>query len=322
MIRLVAFVLMVAATPVFAEDDPRKLAEAGFSAFRNKDLDTAEKLTREAIGKAGGDDDVKGAALYNLGQILEAKKDKPGATQAYKDSIALRKNGIVRDALRALDAAAADASDTYAPKPMQGPFNAMDDYCKQWLVKMEPSEQKQYLPECAKAPALAAKKAFKTPAGFESVELLAQYNGDGLVRAKVGGKIYIAALSPYQESGRCNQPTWTLAGATMHGSAIELDYGITGNCNDRDGSVQYEETGIIVVGIGASKQPSATSFRSATIEDNGSKKKSFNQTRKLTWTKDNTGLDVKIVTDSGDAFEETGRRDSNDIRGHHTIALP
>jgi hypothetical protein len=28
------------------------------------------------------------------------------------------------------------------------------------------------------------------------------------------------------------------------------------------------------------------------------------------------------VTDSGDAFEETGRRDSNDIRGHHTIALP
>ena len=313
--------VMAMATPVFAEDDPRKLAEAGFTAFQHKDLVTAEKLTRDAIAKAPNDEDVRGAALYNLGQILEAKQDKPGATQAYKDSLAIRKNGIVRDALRALDPAAADASDTYAPKAMQGPFDTMDDYCKAWLVKMDATAQKQYLPECARAQALVAKKPWKTPAGFDSLEFLRQYNEDFLVRAKVAGKIYIAVVSPYQESGRCQVADGTFDGVALHGNAIELDYGITGHCADRDGSVDYVEKGIVVVGIGASKRPSSTTFRTSTVETD-KRKKTFEQARRLAWTNDNTGLDVKTVTDSGDAFESSGRRDSNDIRGHHAIAFP
>ncbi|MFT3697783.1 MAG: tetratricopeptide repeat protein [Kofleriaceae bacterium] len=324
--RLVVVVVMLSGSPVFA-DDPRKQAEAGYAAFQKKDYDTAEKLTRQAIDGAGTDEQVKGAALYNLGQILEAKKDKTGAAKAYKDSLALRKNGIVRDALRALDPAAADDSDTFKPKAMQGPFGTMDDYCKAWLtapdVHMDAAALKQYLPECAKAIVLKPGKAFKVPAGFEALELLDLYSGDLLVRAKVDGKLYVTPISTYIENGRCGEPKWVFDSATVRGAATELAYHVTGSCADRDGGIAYSERAIAVVGIGPSKKPSVTELRSETLEtDDQSHKKTFVQTRTLAWAKDGTSVDVKVTAYTGDSFESSGRRDTDDVRGHHTIAFP
>jgi tetratricopeptide (TPR) repeat protein len=82
------------------------LAELGWAAYLAGDLDTARRNTELAIA-GDATDRTRGAALYNLGRILEDRSDKDGAAAAYQRSLALRPNEVVQTRLTTLTAAGA-----------------------------------------------------------------------------------------------------------------------------------------------------------------------------------------------------------------------
>lgn len=310
--------LLLLASTAYADDDPRKLAEAGWTAYQKHDLDKAEKLTRQAIA-ATSDTELQGAELYNLGRILEDRKDKAGAIAAYKQSFEARHNGTVRQRLGTLDPAAAAAFDTFKPHALQGPFASLEAYCKQWLAN-DAGALKDYLDQCAAAPVLKPKTAVKLPASIQTVELHALYQGYALLVVKLGGQLYVQELRPFEDSGHCREPTWTFTGVTPHGAALEVGYELSGFCSNREGSIDWRERAFTVVGIGASNKPSALPPFELEMSEGG-EKGTLNHLRKATWAKDGSGVDIAIVKAAGDGFEG-GTYDTEDIKGHHAIAFP
>jgi hypothetical protein len=111
-----------------APEDPAALTDQGWSAFLLHDLARAEAITRRAIATKRWQ--VAAAAHYNLGRILEERKDKAGAVAAYLHSLFVRPNRVVRQQLEKLDPAAAAAADPLKPEPMAGPFANLSDFCK------------------------------------------------------------------------------------------------------------------------------------------------------------------------------------------------
>lgn len=85
------------------------LAELGWAAYLAGDLDKAQRHTEMAIA-GDASDRTRGAALYNLGRILEDRSDKDGAAAAYQRSLGLRPNEVVQTRLTGLTTAGADAS--------------------------------------------------------------------------------------------------------------------------------------------------------------------------------------------------------------------
>src|SRR5215470_14152518 len=179
--RKLAVLSLLIATTAFADGDARKTAEAGWKAYQKKDLATAEKLTRKAIDLAATEGDVKAAALYNLGKILEDKQDKPGAIQAYKDSLALRRNGTVREQLRTLDAAAAATFDAFMPQPLKGPYAGIEGWCREFIenpriVPLENCTDPKLSP-----PRKPKSTAWKPAAPYQEVKFVQLYQGYALI---------------------------------------------------------------------------------------------------------------------------------------------
>jgi tetratricopeptide (TPR) repeat protein len=85
------------------------LAELGWAAYLAGDLDAARRHTEQAIA-GDASDRTRGAALYNLGRILEDRNDKDGAAAAYQRSLGLRPNEVVQKRLTDLTTAGADAT--------------------------------------------------------------------------------------------------------------------------------------------------------------------------------------------------------------------
>ncbi len=85
------------------------LAELGWASYLAGDLDAARRHTELAIA-GDASDRTRGAALYNLGRILEDRNDKDGAAAAYQRSLGLRPNDVVQQRLTALTTAGADAT--------------------------------------------------------------------------------------------------------------------------------------------------------------------------------------------------------------------
>src|SRR5579871_1630644 len=112
-----------------APDDQKALVELGWESFQARDLARAEQATRKAA--AGADARLRGAALYNLGRILEEQNRKKEAIDAYSQSLAARGNRVVLERLRALDPAAAQAADPARPVALAGPFPTLQAYCAQ-----------------------------------------------------------------------------------------------------------------------------------------------------------------------------------------------
>jgi tetratricopeptide (TPR) repeat protein len=79
------------------------IAEAGWLAFRNKNLDLAEGLTRRALTKAPASDHKAGGMIrYNLGRVMEARGDVPAAKALYQASLELRPHKAVQARLESL----------------------------------------------------------------------------------------------------------------------------------------------------------------------------------------------------------------------------
>ncbi len=109
----------------------RLLSELGWAHFRLEQYDKAETFTRSSIAHSH-DNKVRGASLYNLGRIHEARKELDQAATAYSNSLAVRPgNTIVQkrlDDLKSGGAAVADPNatcifikqDGKTPKPSPG----------------------------------------------------------------------------------------------------------------------------------------------------------------------------------------------------------
>ncbi len=88
---------------------PAALAELGWAAYLAGDLATARRHTEQAIASQAPDH-TRGAALYNLGRILEDSNDKDAAALAYQRSLQLRPNAVVTQRLAGLTRAGADTT--------------------------------------------------------------------------------------------------------------------------------------------------------------------------------------------------------------------
>ncbi|HUJ63081.1 MAG TPA: tetratricopeptide repeat protein [Kofleriaceae bacterium] len=302
--------LLILSPQLAHADDARKLAETGWTAYQHHDLEQAEKLTRQAIA-AATDSNVKAAALYNLGRVLEDRKDKAGAIDAYKQSLALRGNGVVRDRLRTLDAGAADALDALKPTAMQGPFDSFDAWC----VRRDPSTAK----ECATATSIPYTLS-KLPSPIASVELRALDQDAAAVVVKLGGKLYIDELHTYEDTNHCTVTSTAMDGTKPHGSLVEVDVRFAGNCDLREDSWTYRERALAVIAVGPGRVPYATPGFVVDMTETMNGKKVMDWARTVTWNKDGS-IDVAIARAIG-TTQDASVDDTEDVRGHHALAFP
>lgn len=108
-------------------DEPRVLSELGWALRGAGDLTRAEQVCKQAV-QAAQEPPLRASALYNLGRVLEDKRDKPGAVVAYRESLRLRPNRIVRERLLDLDPTV--QSDAFQPQPLDGPYATVEAWCK------------------------------------------------------------------------------------------------------------------------------------------------------------------------------------------------
>lgn len=83
------------------DGDAKVLAELGYAALLDKDLDRSRKASERAL-KATSDPKGRASILYNLGRVHEEKGDKPAAARAYAESLSLRDNAEVKRRIEAL----------------------------------------------------------------------------------------------------------------------------------------------------------------------------------------------------------------------------
>jgi len=117
--------------------DTTALAELGWSAYLARDLAVAEAATRAALKAAGTDEkSLRGAALYNLGMILEASNEKASAISAYADSFVTRPSTAAKNRLTTLDPAAAEAALAFRGHALDGPTASLLALCKDEQVTL------------------------------------------------------------------------------------------------------------------------------------------------------------------------------------------
>lgn len=252
-------------------DDATALTEMGWSAYLNKDLKLAEQYTRKAIGNQS-QPNVRGAALYNLGLIRRDRKDTKAAIAAFSESLKVRPHSVVRAALAKLDPKAAAAFDPFAPVALQGSFKSIEAYCKtQPTAEDFPYADDGTKMECT-CEAKLGKSAPKLAAPFEGVELikrecLVPNTENGVVSTKlavkVGGTWSLTEIWSQDSNRHCSEGV-SFGSAKVQdvipGGTAELlvTHEVEGNCVGGGDSNDWSVTALVVVGIGASKTPSAT----------------------------------------------------------------
>lgn len=301
-----------------AADDATVLTEMGWTAYLAKDLDQAEKYTRKALANQATPS-VRGAALYNLGLVREAKADRKGAIAAYSASLKERSNATVRAALAKLDPAAAAALDPFKPQPLAGPFKSVDDYCK---TTTKPDDDAEWQCECGKDSAVAKPAVAKPYEALEPVTQKCTVHGTDMARTsyalaiKAGGSWYVGPIADTFENRHCND--------TVGKQDIKLDGGRVlvwadeaGDCTGGETETQWTERELVVFGIGASGKPSATPTIVVARKEQAGDLEGTKQTTTvdialdLVWGKDGA-LTVKGKTKGGDAS----------VVGKHALAFP
>jgi hypothetical protein len=104
--------------------DARALSELSWAAFQAGRTDRAKKAARLANG-ATADRNLRASALYNLGRIHQRDRELETARLAYRESLALRDNDIVKRRLTSLN----PAENPLTPEPLIGPLSSIDAYC-------------------------------------------------------------------------------------------------------------------------------------------------------------------------------------------------
>jgi hypothetical protein len=297
-------------------EEPWAETELGWAAYLAGDLALAETATRKAVAM-NGDPHQRGASLYNLGLIAEARGDKALAARAYADSLAARPNKTVRAALLAIDPAAAAAIDPYAPHSMLGPFPTTQAYCKSLknddggacddcgdLVELggaakiklhEPFDGVHvFLDACADAFGKRANLALHTPAGW-------------FVAANIGFK---------SDGGHCTHD-FKIDDLGWDGAILVVDASGESNCwdahDEHDVPTLFQATWVTFASVGPSKTPSATPRLNTKLHTEGLGKEAAHD----------IDLDVKLDS-AASSVEVTGRAgsDAADTLGKHPLVFP
>lgn len=291
-----------------APDDPTLLGEAGFAAFLDKDYDKAETLTRKSLNRQATPG-VRGATLYNLGQIREAKGDKAGAIAAYKESVKARPHRVVRAALAKLDPAAAAAADELVPAKLSGPHKELAAFCAIPTPDDECS--------CGKPTDVAGKLV----APFDKLQAFERSCSEGsshehvvhLIAAKLPTGWYVFQASDNINTLKCEDRTAfgaaTVVGATLHVPIDQTGSCITGTETSVD-EARWSEHGELVLGVGPSKIPAASAVIT-THEETGSGS--------------SVSLALKVEWKSPTEFTLAGKVkgiDKPDLLGPHTLVFP
>ena len=298
-----------------APDDEVFNAELGWSAFQLKDYVRAEAATRRAI-KNGKDPGYrtdpqarpKGAALYNLGLILDAQGKRADAAQALVDSLAARPSKVVREKLQELDATRAAAVDALKPANLAGPFTSAHDKCDDCEASLKPG-----------------KAALAKP--FEAVEVVQRWHALALA-VQVGGKWYrVEVPGPPPCGGTAGQLQRATAVTRGTITQLEVDYTANGACeslsggHENDWSVKSRNT--IVIGVGPSGVPSATApiptSLTAVHKVDGAEYGSTKARGTIAWRADGS-LDLAGTFEN--AVEDPSEPSTDDLLGHHLLAFP
>jgi tetratricopeptide (TPR) repeat protein len=240
-------------------DDAVALSELGFTAYLAKDLGKAETATRAALARQATPS-VKGATLYNLGLIQEARGDKAGAIVSYLESLRVRPHAVVLARLAKLDATAAAALDPYRPAPLAS-VASVDAFCKALPAKDEAG----FACGCHHPEPL---RATKLAAPFDAVEVFTrtcEENSPGrepfgdttdYVAVKVGGAWYVDKLGVRTYNHHCTTNA-TYDDATVTAGHLLLAYAEDGDCvgGDREGT--WKVSRVAVLGVGPSQAASA-----------------------------------------------------------------
>jgi len=325
-----------------APDDVVANAELGFAALQAKDLVKAEAATRKAIAKApppgyAHDPAAKprGAALFNLGLILEAQNKPKDAAAAYKDSLAARSSKVVREKLQKLDAATAAIADPLAPVKLAGPFKDVKALCTAWLKTLgeQPDLTWGEGGSCGKPDPLKLTGG-KLAKPFEEVQvfqLLARENLEVAIRLADGWYHFEYQAGPDRSSAHCGGTDFSIKQQQLATTPPQLtfDYTSRGSCdhsgNGHGRSWGWSETGTIAIGIGPSGKPSASKVLVTALteweQDDEGPKHTTKTTLKYAHGKDGA-LDVTGTIKPGVGIGDLGAFDADDLLGHHVVVYP
>lgn len=326
-----------------APDDPVGNAELGLAAFNAKDLAKAEAATRRAIahaktGASSHDPDgrPRGAALFNLGMILEAQGKPKDAAVAYKDSLAAKPSRVVREKLQKLDPAMAAAADPLATKKLAGPFKDITELCRAWRTDntMNPDETWGDGGSCGK-PDPVKLVAGKLAAPFLEVkafQLEFRENLEVAVRLADGWYHFVYDVGLDRGTAHCGGTDYSVKQLPMSATVpqLRLEYRSKGSCdhggNGHSREWGWDETGIIAIGVGPSGKPSAPRVLVESDTEwertDDMPKTVLKTVLKNAWSKDGA-LDISGTIRA----EPTNPADNStftadDLLGHHILAFP
>ncbi len=318
-------------------DEPIALGELGFTAFRANELDKAEKATRAAIASQASPN-LRGAFLFNLGLILDARKDLAGAIAAYSDSLRARPHGVVRGKLRDLDPKAVEAFDPYKPVALPGPFKSVDAFCKSL-----PATEKTEFEETIRSPCACGTvaKTLKDAAPYKHVQVVRRTcatdghhmgsfgHDDYHLAIEVDAGWFVGPITSLWFNRRCDNdtkfPVLAVKDVVPGGRPeVTLEMTNAGECRKVDA---YSDRGLIVAGIGPSGAPSATPLiMLKRRQDVFTSDKDGNMTGELalnvdvaldaTWTADGL-LELKATKTNG-----LDKGSAGDLIGKHALPFP
>jgi tetratricopeptide (TPR) repeat protein len=265
-------------------DDPRAMSEKGWAQFFTKDLESAEKNTRDAIGRTT-EKNLLGSSYYNLGRIQEERGQTPDAIASYQESLRVRpENKIVKERLATLNAAVTER-DPFAGEALIGPFPTLKALCAEYAkgnhdgstVKCDfkddntPGEgtgpDEGARPSLTGSSALAAARVFATPLdpssedgwSMESYFHLALQTKDGWFLVKEIAYVYNPGAFGISESLSLNKLEFK---DILPGGAQELLIEFSHSRGDTDMGLNEfassNNTSVMVCGVGASGKPSCT----------------------------------------------------------------
>ncbi|HEV7558715.1 MAG TPA: tetratricopeptide repeat protein [Kofleriaceae bacterium] len=306
-----------------APDDATLLGELGWTQYQAKDLPAAEASTRKALAGVSTPS-IRGATLYNLGLIEEAKHDSQSAIAAYRESLQVRPNGIVRRALAKLDPSAAAAFDPFKPVAMEGPFASVAAYCA-----TTPKQMADEGFDCSCGQDDTSKVTRHLAAPYQAVETFTHacghsgtangINNYGLA-VKVASGWYVTTMATVRQNRFCND-SMQLADASTNATRLLVKLAIGGDCMGGNGGQRWSETGLVIVG---GSRPAATPLVAVTKHETESdvpydedkvSRVSADIALELVWGSDNS-VTVSGKTKGLDANEATN------LIGKHTLVFP
>ncbi len=324
-------------------DDPVGNAELGLAALGAKDLPKAEAATRRAIahaakGQSAHDPDgrTRGAALFNLGLILEAEGKPKDAAAAYKDSLGAKPSRVAREKLQKLDPALAAAADPLATEKLAGPFADIKALCRAWLAgnKEDPTATWGDGGSCDKPDPikLAAGKLAAPFLEVRAFQLESREDLEIAVRLADGWYHFEYVAGPDRSRAHCGGTEYSAKVLPMSVTVpqLRIEYRSKGSCdhggNGHSREWGWDETGLVAIGVGPSGKPSAVrALPEADAEwerDDDGPKTTLRTTLKLAWGKDGA-LDVSGKLDAPPFdFADAAPYTADDLLGHHVLAFP